>query len=150
MGPIGVAEGGPGSTPREEEIERDLFVDTIGCTPTVRARLYQDLAGAGPRSEVDPIANSLVLATNGLLYKGLVGRLTRAPIPMISLPEGEGRMLLDVGCSWGRWSIASARQGYRAVGLDPSLGAVLAAKRLAERLGLDAAFVVGDATALAL
>ena len=89
-----------------------------------------------------------MLATNGLLYRHLVGKLTRAPIPILSLPEGAGRILLDVGCSWGRWSIAGAQQGYLAVGIDPSLGAVLAAKRLAGRFGLQAAFVVGDATAL--
>ncbi len=124
----------------------DLFIDTIGCTPEVRAQL--SAANEGPLSEVDPVASSLVLATNGLLYRRLVGKLTRAPIPILSLPAGAGRLLLDVGCSWGRWSIAGAQQGYRAVGLDPSLGAVLAAKRLAGRFGLQAAFVVGDATAL--
>jgi SAM-dependent methyltransferase len=123
----------------------DLFVDTIGCTPDVRARLSSEPHGL---STVDPVASSLVLATNGLLYKNLVGKLTRAPIPILSLPEGAGRILLDVGCSWGRWSIAGAQQGYFAVGIDPSLGAVLAAKRLAGRFGLQAAFVVGDATAL--
>jgi SAM-dependent methyltransferase len=131
---------------RGDRAPNELFIDTIGCTPDVRSRLGAALAG--PLSAVDPVASSLVLATNGLLYKHLVGKLTRAPIPILSLPEGAGRMLLDVGCSWGRWSIAGAQQGYRAVGLDPSLGAVLAAKRLAGRLGLQAAFVVGDATAL--
>ncbi len=91
----------------------DFFVDTIGCTPDVRARLNTELPYAkrdGPGSEVDPVASSLVLATNGLLYKHLVGRLTRTPIPFLSLPEGAGQILLDVGCSWGRWSIAGAQQ----------------------------------------
>ncbi len=55
----------------------DLFIDTIGCTPEVRARLCAALEG--PLSEVDPVASSLVLATNGLLYKHLVGKLTRTP-----------------------------------------------------------------------
>lgn len=129
----------------------DPFVDTIGCTPEVRAQLRTELLAAerdGTPSAVDPVASSLVLATNGLLYKRLVGKLTRAPIPILSLPPGAGRILLDVGCSWGRWSIAGAQRGYRPVGLDPSLGAVLAAKRLAARCGVQAAFVVGDATAL--
>ena len=40
-----------------------------------------------------------------------------------------GSRLLDLGSSWGRWSIAAARKGYSVVGLDPSLGAVLAARR---------------------
>ncbi|HEY1754061.1 MAG TPA: class I SAM-dependent methyltransferase [Bryobacteraceae bacterium] len=127
----------------------ELFLDTIGCTPEILARLSASLADLDALpAGVDPVASSLVLATNGLLYKGLTGRLTRIPIPAISLPEGGGRILLDVGCSWGRWSIAGARRGYRAIGLDPSLGAVLAAKRLAERCAVQAAFVVGDATAL--
>jgi SAM-dependent methyltransferase len=50
-----------------------------------------------------------------------------------------------VGCNWGRWSVAAARLGYRPVGLDPSLGAVLAARRVCRQMGLAADFVVGDA-----
>jgi SAM-dependent methyltransferase len=61
------------------------------------------------------------------------------------LPPGGGRPLLDVGCSWGRWTVAAARRGYDAVGIDPSLGAVMAARRVARQLGVPARFVVGDA-----
>jgi SAM-dependent methyltransferase len=56
--------------------------------------------------------------------------------------------LLDVGCNWGRWSIAAARAGYRVVGIDPSLGAIAAARRVSEQMGLSASFCVGDARAL--
>jgi SAM-dependent methyltransferase len=41
--------------------------------------------------------------------------------------------------------VAAARLGYRPVGIDPSLGAVFAARRVSKELGLTADFVVGDA-----
>jgi SAM-dependent methyltransferase len=55
-----------------------------------------------------------------------------------------------VGCNWGRWSIGAARAGFRPLGLDPSLGAVLAAKRLTTRLGLKNDFIVSDARSMPL
>lgn len=100
---------------------------------------------AARRPAVDPVVAYLVAATNGLMYRHLIGRLDSYPIPEISLPAGEGRTLLDVGCSWGRWSIAAARRGYAPIGIDPSLGAVMAARRVARQLAVDAIFVVGDA-----
>jgi hypothetical protein len=37
-------------------------------------------------------------------------------------PKGRDK-LSDVGCSWGRWSIAPAKKGFSVVGIDSSLGA---------------------------
>ena len=79
------------------------------------------------------------------MYRLLVGDLAEYPIPAIPLPAGNGRTLLDVGCSWGRWSIAASAKGYQVVGIDPSLGAVMAAHRVARQLGLANRYVVGDA-----
>jgi len=90
----------------------------------------------------------LVAGTNGLAYKHLVGRLTEYPIPELRLPKASGDLLLDIGCSWGRWSIAAARLGYLPIGIDPRFEPVLAAKRVALQLGLKALFVVADARAL--
>ena len=94
---------------------------------------------------IDPVVAYLIAATNGLMYRHLIGRLESYPIPDIDLPPGEGRTLLDVGCSWGRWSLAAARLGYTVIGIDPSLGAVMAARRVARQLNLAATFLVGDA-----
>jgi SAM-dependent methyltransferase/uncharacterized protein YbaR (Trm112 family) len=94
---------------------------------------------------IDPVVSYLVAATNGLMYRHLIGRLDCYPIPVLDLPDGDGRTLLDVGCSWGRWSIAAAKRGYTPVGIDPSLGAVMAARRVAKQLNVPASFVVGDA-----
>ena len=41
--------------------------------------------------------------------------------------------------------MSAAKKGYRAVGIDPSLGAVMAARRVARQLGLEIKCIVGDA-----
>lgn len=38
--------------------------------------------------------------------------------------------VLDLGSNRGRWTIAAALAGFDAVGADPSLGAVRAARRM--------------------
>jgi SAM-dependent methyltransferase len=118
-------------------------LDTLGISPEQRTELEQ-LIAAG-RSAVDPVVGMLVGATNGILYKELIGKLPEYPIPELRLPRAQGKRLLDVGCSWGRWSIAAARKGYDVVGVDPSLGALLAAKRAARALGVEPRFVCADA-----
>ncbi len=119
-----------------------LYLDTVLLSEEEKAGI-QELANRG--SVIDPVAAYLVGATNGIAYKHLIGTLNEYPIPEIRLPEGNGRNLLDIGCSWGRWSVAAARKGYKPVGLDPSLGAVMAARRVARDLNVEAEFVVGDA-----
>ena len=100
---------------------------------------------AAQRPTIDPVVSYLIAATNGLMYRHLIGRLETYPIPTLDLPNGDGRILLDVGCSWGRWSIAAAKRGYMPIGIDPSLGAVMAARRVAKQLNVSVSFVVGDA-----
>jgi SAM-dependent methyltransferase/uncharacterized protein YbaR (Trm112 family) len=118
------------------------FVDTLGISEEQKNGVRR----AASRGEnVDPVVSHLVAATNGLLYKHLIGLLNDYPIPDIRLANGQGKVLLDIGCSWGRWSMAAGKKGYVPVGLDPSLGAVLAAKRLAKRLSLPFRGVVADA-----
>ncbi len=97
---------------------------------------------------VDPFVQRYLFSTNGQLYKKLVGRLTEYPVPHLRLPSGAGELFLDIGCGWGRWSVAASRQGYRSLGVDASLDCVLAAERVAAQLGADAAFVVGSLSAL--
>lgn len=124
--------------------EDPYYLDTIGISENERAEL-RGLLGSKSVGRIDPVASFLVGATNGIAYKHLIGKLQEYPIPELRLPPANGQVLLDVGCNWGRWSMAAARLGYTAIGIDPSLGAVLAAKRVAAQLGLNAKFVVGDA-----
>lgn len=124
----------------------NLYLETLGINDDERRGILK-LARTGTNS-VDPVVSYLVAATNGLMYRHTLGTLATYPIPNLPLPEGHGQNLLDIGCSWGRWCIAAARRGYRPVGLDPSLGAILAARRVAEQLGVSARFVVGDGRCL--
>jgi len=120
----------------------ELYLESIEISDDEKRGV---LALAATQPAIDPVVAYLVAATNGILYRHLIGTLTTYPIPEITLPPGNGQTLLDIGCSWGRWTLAAARRGYVAVGIDPSLGAVMAARRVATQLGVPARFVVGDA-----
>jgi SAM-dependent methyltransferase/uncharacterized protein YbaR (Trm112 family) len=95
-------------------------------------------------SSIDPFVQRAIGATNGGLYQHLVGNMTEYPIPQLRLPVGNDKLFLEIGCNWGRWCIAAAKQGYRPVGIDPSLKVIRAARRVALQLGIDAHYVVAD------
>lgn len=119
--------------------EDPLFIDTLAeMNPRARMALNAEL---GSNAVFDPVIRHLLGPACGRAYRG--GTWRAPPIPSLPL-VGSGR-LLDIGCNWGRWTIAAARVGFTAIGLDPSLGAVLAAKRLCERMGIKADFVCADA-----
>src|SRR5205085_127564 len=99
--------------------------------------------------EVDPFVQQEIVKTNGLLYTGVLGGLRRYPIPEIPLPKTtDGLRLLDIGCNWGRWSIAAGRRGYQAIGIDPGMAAIEAANRVSRALGQSPGFLVGDGRSL--
>jgi SAM-dependent methyltransferase/uncharacterized protein YbaR (Trm112 family) len=93
---------------------------------------------------IDPDVQEAISATGGNLYKHLVGRLTRYPIPTLPFDAPPGTAFLDVGCHWGRWCVAAARKGWRVVGIDPSLSGIRAARHVARSLGAEIALVIGD------
>jgi SAM-dependent methyltransferase/uncharacterized protein YbaR (Trm112 family) len=95
--------------------------------------------------EIDPFVRNVIGATNGSLYQHLVGTLKEYPIPRLRLQPGDGKLLLEIGCNWGRWCIAAARVGFRPIGIDPSLKAIRAANRVARQLGIKAEYAVADA-----
>jgi SAM-dependent methyltransferase/uncharacterized protein YbaR (Trm112 family) len=98
----------------------------------------------GTDGGIDPVVQEAVAATCGYLYRPLIGRMTEYPIPELRLPPGERRTFLEVGCHWGRWCVAAARRDYVPTGIDPSLEAILAARRVANQLGVEADYVVAD------
>jgi 2-polyprenyl-3-methyl-5-hydroxy-6-metoxy-1,4-benzoquinol methylase len=130
--------------------EDDPFrLDTLDMNEQHRAPLRDAMLNHTP-GKMDPVVAWMVAATCGNLYLNLVGRLPRYPVPKLRLGEGAGAVFVDLGCNWGRWCIAAAREGFSPVGIDPQLGAVLAAKRVAEQLGVKAHFICGDARHLPL
>ena len=53
--------------------------------------------------------------------------------------------MVEIGCSWGRWSIAAARGGFVPVGTDVHVDALAAAARVSQQLGARADFICCDA-----
>jgi SAM-dependent methyltransferase/uncharacterized protein YbaR (Trm112 family) len=97
---------------------------------------------------VDPYVAELIIGTHGNLYRHLANGLPRYPIPRFPLPSGAGKTLLDIGCNWGRWSIAATRGGYDVIGVDPSFEAIVAARRIARQLRAPSQYAVADARRL--
>jgi SAM-dependent methyltransferase len=85
--------------------------------------------------EVDHIVQRFVADCCGRMYIPLINKLPRYPIPQLRMNAGDGRRFLDIGCAWGRWSLAAARIGACVVGIDPSIYDVFAARRVAAQLG---------------
>src|SRR5947209_4154919 len=55
---------------------------------------------SGAPGEIDAYVQHAIGATNGIMYVKLIGRLQRYPIPVLRLPPGAGKRLLDIGCNW--------------------------------------------------
>ena len=126
----------------ESGIGGPLYLDTLGLSEDEKRGIERDWNGRG---NIDPAISYLVGATSGLGYVHLIGQLGRYPILDIPLGNGHGELLLDVGSNWGRWSVSAARKGWKVIGIDPSLGAIMAAKRAFRSMKLDIWFVCGDA-----
>lgn len=105
-------------------------------------------SAAAPGEPIDPFVNDWIVNTNGNLYWRARGRLPRYPIPDWPFDDGKGRLIVDIGCSWGRWSIAAARAGFASVGADVHVDALAAAARVSRQLGVRADFICCDAERL--
>jgi 2-polyprenyl-3-methyl-5-hydroxy-6-metoxy-1,4-benzoquinol methylase/uncharacterized protein YbaR (Trm112 family) len=108
--------------------------------PKVARAPLSEAATAQTVGAIDAFVNDWIVNTNGNLYWHARGRLTRYPIPQWPFGAGNGKTLLDVGCSWGRWSIAAARAGFQPIGLDVHIDALAAAGRVSQQLGADCHF----------
>lgn len=121
----------------------ELYLESLGVSEAEKEGIVQ-LANNN-KLGIDPVVAYIIGATSGYAYKHLMGNLSSYPIPELRLPITQGEVFLDLGCNWGRWSIAAARKGYTVIGIDPSLGAVMAARRVAKQLGHSIRYIVADA-----
>lgn len=136
--PIMLLEEYEDTNPIRFETTREQLADPLSMLPD---------PGLG-KDEIDPYVSEHIAATCGKLYRPLQNTMTRYPIPELKLPPGEGKLLLDIGCGWGRWSLAAAQKDYQPIGIDPSIDRVRVSRRVARQMGLDASFLVADARCL--
>jgi SAM-dependent methyltransferase len=104
-----------------------------------------DWAEPQPMHGVHRYVQQAIGATGGNMYGSLIGRLTEYPIPDFPLAPHGDETLIDIGCNWGRWSVAAARRGFHVIGIDPSLEALIPARHVCRQLGVRADFIIGDA-----
>jgi len=98
--------------------------------------------------QIDPFVDDWIVNTNGNLYWNVRGKLPRYPIPKWPWVAGQGKTLLDIGCGWGRWTMASALSGFRSIGLDVHLDALAAARRVTNQMGIATDYVCSEANHL--
>lgn len=122
---------------------QSLYLETLSISDEEKRGVIE--RALNPNDKTDPVVAFLIAASNGLMYRHLIGKLHAYPIPELRLPPGRGERFLDIGCSWGRWSVAAAQKGYDVIGIDPSIGAIMAARRVSRQLGLKIKFLVADA-----
>lgn len=102
-------------------------------------------ASAASVAAIDPFVQESVAATCGYMYRPAISKLKGYPIPELRMKaSAPNQYFLDIGCNWGRWCAAAAKNGFIPIGIDPNLGAVQSAKRVAKQLGVEAHFIVGD------
>jgi 2-polyprenyl-3-methyl-5-hydroxy-6-metoxy-1,4-benzoquinol methylase/uncharacterized protein YbaR (Trm112 family) len=126
-----------------------IFTDAVRREPVPKnteASRYEP----GQDGSVDAFVNDWLVNTNGNLYRRARGKLKRYPIPQWPLAPaaGAGKIVVDVGCSWGRWSVAAARAGFFPIGLDVHIDALAAAERVSRHLGVETSQVCGDVEVL--
>ncbi len=67
-----------------------------------------------------------------------------------TLPSGNGKIWMDVGCGPGLVARLAANRGYRAIGIDADPQMIRAAKRLAKHQGSSASFKIGEVAGLSV
>jgi SAM-dependent methyltransferase len=89
-----------------------------------------------------------IVGTGGNLFRGAC---LNAGYPIARFPSGfSGDPIVDIGCSWGRWTIGGSQAGHWMIGLDTRLRALLCAQELSRKLvpGRKPSFVLADARML--
>jgi len=124
------------------EADTPIFTEHVRREPVPRN--MEPCAHLDANGPIDPFVRDWLVNTNGNLYWRARSRLQRYPIPHWPFQGGEGRLLVDVGCGWGRWTIAAAQAGYIPVGMDVHIDALEAASRVSRQVGVRADYVCAD------
>ncbi len=88
-----------------------------------RAKIFEKLdylpQPADYRLPIPWVVQQQVAATNGVHYIDRVGKLTNYPQFELPVAAASGeKLMLDIGCGWGRWLAGGARKGFIPIGID--------------------------------
>jgi len=116
---------------------------------SINERIYEKL-----KTEPEPenysgripwIVQQQIGATNGVHYVDTIGKLREYPIPEIPVHGGkDNQLLLDIGCGWGRWLVASSRKNFIPIGIDLRLEFCETARKVVADNGSHAYTAVAD------
>src|SRR5690606_32321540 len=82
---------------------------------------------------------------NGIHYIDRIGKLKRYPIYEVPVPTVTGnKLMLDIGCGWGRWLVAGHNKGYIPIGIDLRLEFCETARQVLNDLNKSGYTVVAD------
>lgn len=89
----------------------------------IRSKVYEQLdyapEPAGYTSNIPWIVQQQIAATNGVHYIDRIGKLKDYPVFELPVPATSGnKLMLDIGCGWGRWLVGGASKGYIPIGID--------------------------------
>ena len=86
-----------------------------------------------------------IAATNGRHYINKVGKLNNYPKYELPVSDVIGnKLMLDIGCGWGRWLVAGNEKGYTPIGLDIRLEFCRTARYVLKDQNKTGYAVVGD------
>ena len=105
----------------------------------------EQLDGCISEEAVAKFIEAMIVPTCGNLFRR-AEFANGYPIP--EFPGGyDANDILEIGCNWGRWTIAGAQAGHRMIGVDIHLKSLLCARWLARQLvpGNEPLFVLADA-----
>ena len=110
-----------------------------------RISLRLDIKNDLKINEIDPMVQKIIAETNSHFYKSAIGKLKEYTIPEFPILTKDRKLLLDLGCGWGRWSFSANKSGFISIGVDPCIDSIMSANRISKQLNLKSKFVVGDA-----
>jgi uncharacterized protein len=123
-----------------EEIRKRIF-----------ERLHTSPQPADYRGNIPWTVQQQIAATNGIHFVNNIGKLEAYPIPEIPVDPAANPgkdLLLDIGCGWGRWLVASGRKNYIPIGIDIRHEFCVTARQVVKENGGAGYTVVADLQSL--
>lgn len=114
-----------------------------------RSKIYEKLdytqEPEGYSSAISWVVQQQIAATNGVHYVDRIGKLKHYPIFELPVDKVNGdKLMLDIGCGWGRWLVAGANKGYIPIGIDLRLEFCKTARNVLQDLRHNGYTVVAD------